>query len=73
MYYVLTFAVGAIIAWLVTNYSFKCFIEKASLKMRPVEAFDKTYFFMTQDQIQNAVKAVYKLEKRRGYEGKVTN
>ncbi len=60
---ILSGAAGAIIAWIVHNYAFKCYIEKASLENKPTEAFGKVYFMMTQDQIQKAVKAVYLLEK----------
>ena len=41
-------------------FSFKCWIEDKSKKGESFTAFGKNYFFMTQDQIQNACKSIIK-------------
>ena len=55
--------ITAFAVWLFSNFCFKCLIEKNSESHEPVTAFGKQYFFMTQVQIQNAVKAIILLEK----------
>lgn len=57
------FFAGCIIAYFVTLLSFQSYIEKKSLENKPHSAFGKLYWFMTQDQIQNAVKSIILMEK----------
>lgn len=64
MYYFLTAIITAIAVWLTMCADYKCFIVKMSKESKPFEAFGTNYFFMTQDQIQKAVKAIYLLEKK---------
>lgn len=61
-YYILSGAVGAFIAWIVTLICLRWHIEIQSESGKGTEIGGKVYFFMTQDQIQNAVKAIYLIE-----------
>ncbi len=55
-----SFISGACLAWAVTLLSFKYYIIDKSEKMESVEFTGKNYFFMTQEQIQNACKSIIK-------------
>ena len=61
--YILTAGITSIIVWLASAFSFKCYIETQSKKREPTKAFGINYFFMTQDQIQETVKAIFLTEK----------
>jgi len=61
--YSLIVIVTAIITWLIMCYCFMTFVKDKSANNEPIKISGKTYFFMTQDQIQNAVKAIFLLEK----------
>lgn len=54
---------AAALAMIIMIFCFQCYIEDKSEKLEPHHAFGKTYFFMTQDQIQNACKSIILMEK----------
>ncbi len=60
MYYFLTVLITVIVMWIFRDLAFKCYIEKMSKEQKPTLAFGKNYFFMTQDQVQNACKSIIK-------------
>ena len=66
IYYILTAVVAFIIAYplvyIISVYRFMRFVEIMSEKNESYNVFGVNYFFMTKDQIQNAVKAVISLE-----------
>lgn len=63
MEYLIGGLIGGIIMYFVTGFAFMCRIESDSKSNKPFKAFGKVYFFMTQDQIQKAVKAIILFEK----------
>lgn len=66
MAYFLTVVITAIVVWLGTLICFRWHIEISSENNKGTVLNGKTYFFMTQDQIQKAVKAVYLIERHNG-------
>lgn len=66
IYYILSpligLVIGFLIGWFVMTLLFMKGVESGSINCEPINIFGKQYFFMTQDQIQNAVRAIIGLE-----------
>jgi hypothetical protein len=60
--YILAGFSGSILTYWLMILGFKYLIESKSLKMDGLKLNGKTYFFMTQDQIQKALESLYKFE-----------
>ena len=60
MYYFLIVIGTMIVMYFVMFFSFMCWIEDKSKKNESFSCFGETYFFMTQEQIQNACKSIVK-------------
>ncbi len=54
--------VGGIVSELITNFSFRRYIVNKSKNNKPVKVFGINYFCMTQEQIQETVKATMRSE-----------
>ena len=59
-YYFYAALMGVFLMFFIMLFCFECYIEHMSKKMEGQKFGDKTYFFMTQDQIQNACKSIIK-------------
>lgn len=55
-------AITAVVMFLLTLAGVNSYIEEKSKKMEPHRSFGQNYFFMTQDQIQNACASIIKTE-----------
>ena len=56
----ITALITAIVIIIIKDFAFKCFIEDRSKRNIGTIFWGKTYFFMTQEQIQNAYKTIIK-------------